>query len=121
MAGDVSEMTRGAHTESARLAILLQAVARDEPLSGMIRRGYTYTQIALLIESGISKGLITTVDRGLRVTPLGLSFIQEHSPAERAGRRWPIKPRPEHKLDNPNDPLLYIPPRRTLRRIQRVD
>ena len=114
-------MTRESDAALARLSRLLQRIARGEPLSGMVRRGYTYTQIALLIERGIRGGLIETLDDGLRITVRGRVFIQERRPSDHADRRWPIKPRPEHKLDVPGDPLLNIPPRRTLRRIRRVD
>jgi len=98
------------------MGTLLRAIANNVSISKLTERGYSYTQIALLMEACTKAGMIEISEAGTILTPLGYARIQQLPSEGDDVRRWPLEPRPEHRVAGNEATALYVPPRRTVRR-----
>jgi hypothetical protein len=96
---------------------ILRETLRSGSTSALIKQGYTYLQISTSLSSAIASGLIVEKDGNLDLTQKGRTLFLDSR--KKCSFIW-LKPLNELRVEKIKKDDLYIPERRSLKKVQKL-
>ncbi len=95
--------------------LLLKEIDTEGDLKRLKHFGFSYRQIAEMIEENISLGNLTSEDEGVRLTPAGKLFLSNniHLVKETDKSKW-IEPDYKNKIQKIGKDDVFLPSRKNL-------
>lgn len=96
--------------DSPALLLLLQVVKAGGDASTLIRRGFTYSQIAKLLALAVEKQLLAASERSLTITDKGIAYLHgTKSGTEKRYRTGWISADEFRRVDRRSKNSIFLP------------
>ncbi|WP_156092513.1 hypothetical protein [Rhodovibrio salinarum] len=105
--------------KSGDIKLFLRLIYHNAKLNPLLERGYSYSQVASLLNLAEKEGLITITDGQIALTDRGFNSLNKAALSNLYDKGW-IRPLEEEKVEPLGDNELYLPPRSTVRSLRRL-